>query len=120
MKYNIVKLFCALGLIYGFASCTDYLDKTPDSNVSSDQAFKNFTNFKGYVEQMYNCIPSKESNMYCTSFNWGEDEIIDETQCAKKFYYIIFHFIYACLKIKLDTEVDTLHRRICTNGTTIT
>ena len=77
MKYNIVKLFCALGLIYGFASCTDYLDKTPDSNVSSDQAFKNFTNFQGYVEQMYNCIPSKESNMYCTSFNWGEDEIMN-------------------------------------------
>ena len=77
MKYNIVKLFCALGLIYGFASCTDYLDKTPDSNVSSDQAFKNFTNFQGYVEEMYNCIPSKESNMWCTTFNWGEDEIMN-------------------------------------------
>ena len=77
MKYNIVKLFCALGLIYGFASCTDYLDKTPDSNVSSDQAFKNFTNFQGYVEEMYNCIPSKESNYWCTTFNWGEDEIMN-------------------------------------------
>ena len=77
MKYNIVKLFCALGLIYGFASCTDYLDKTPDSNVSSDQAFKNFTNFQGYVEEMYNCIPSKESNFWCTTFNWGEDEIMN-------------------------------------------
>lgn len=77
MKYNIVKLFCALGLIYGFTSCTDYLDKTPDSNVSSDQAFKNFTNFQGYVEEMYNCIPSKESNMWCTTFNWGEDEIMN-------------------------------------------
>lgn len=77
MKYNIVKLFCALGLIYGLASCTDYLDKTPDSNVSSDQAFKNFTNFQGYVEEMYNCIPSKESNYWCTTFNWGEDEIMN-------------------------------------------
>ena len=77
MKYNIVKLFCALGLIYGFASCTDYLDKTPDSNVSSDQAFKNFTNFQGYVEEMYNCIPSKESNYWCTTFNWGEDKIMN-------------------------------------------
>ena len=77
MKHNIVKLFCALGLVCGFASCTDYLDKTPDSNVSSDQAFKNFTNFQGYVEEIYNCIPNKESNGWCTTFNWGEDEIMN-------------------------------------------
>ena len=77
MKQNIVKLFCALGLTCGFASCTDYLDKTPDSTVSAEQAFKNFTNFQGYVEEMYNCIPSKESNYWCCTFNWGEDEIMN-------------------------------------------
>ena len=77
MKNNLVKIFCALSLTCGFASCTDYLDKSPDTDVSAEQAFKNFTNFQGYVEQMYNCIPSKESNMYCTSFNWGEDEIMN-------------------------------------------
>lgn len=26
---------------------------------------------------MYNCIPSKESNYWCTTFNWGEDEIMN-------------------------------------------
>ena len=77
MKRNIVKLFCVLGLACGFTSCTDYLDKSPDSTVSAEQAFKNFTNFQGYVEQMYNCIPSKEAKAYCTSFNWGEDEIMN-------------------------------------------
>ena len=77
MKQNIVKLFCALSLMGGFASCTDYLDKSPDSTVSADQAFKNFTNFQGYVEEVYNCIPSKESNYWCTTFNWGEDEIMN-------------------------------------------
>ena len=77
MKQNIVKLFCALSLMGGFASCTDYLDRSPDSTVSADQAFKNFTNFQGYVEEVYNCIPSKESNYWCTTFNWGEDEIMN-------------------------------------------
>lgn len=77
MKQIIVKLFCALSLMGGFASCTDYLDKSPDSTVSADQAFKNFTNFQGYVEEVYNCIPSKESNYWCTTFNWGEDEIMN-------------------------------------------
>ena len=75
MKRNILKLFCALSLICGFASCTDYLDKTPDSTVNADEAFKNFTNFQGFVEEVYNCIPNKESNYWCCSFNWGEDEI---------------------------------------------
>ena len=77
MKRNILKLFCALSLICGFASCTDYLDKTPDSTVNADEAFKNFTNFQGFVEEVYNCIPNKESNYWCCSFNWGEDEILN-------------------------------------------
>lgn len=77
MKHNIVKLFCALSLMGGFASCTDYLDKSPDSTVSADEAFKNFTNFQGYVEEVYNCIPNKESNYWCCTFNWGEDEIMN-------------------------------------------
>ena len=77
MKQNILKLFCALSLICGFASCTDYLDKTPDSTVNADEAFKNFTNFQGFVEEVYNCIPNKESNFWCCSFNWGEDEILN-------------------------------------------
>ena len=77
MKRNILKLFCALSLICGFASCTDYLDKTPDSTVNADEAFKNFTNFQGSVEEVYNCIPNKESNFWCCSFNWGEDEILN-------------------------------------------
>ncbi len=77
MKQNIVKLFCALGLACSFTSCTDYLDKSPDSTVSAEQAFKNFTNFQGFIEEVYNCIPSKESNYWCTTFNWGEDEIVN-------------------------------------------
>lgn len=77
MKRNILNLFCALSLTCGFASCTDYLDKTPDSTVNADEAFKNFTNFQGFVEEVYNCIPNKESNYWCCSFNWGEDEILN-------------------------------------------
>ena len=36
-------------------SCTDYLDKTPDSDVNPEMAFMNFTNFQGFVEEAYNC-----------------------------------------------------------------
>ena len=66
-----------LSLMFGATSCTDYLDKSPDSDVSPETAFKNFTNFQGFVEEIYNCIPNKESNMWCCTFNWGEDEIMN-------------------------------------------
>ena len=59
------------------SSCTDYLDKEPSSEVSAEVAFQNFTNFQGFVEEIYNCIPDKESCYWCTTFNWGEDEIMN-------------------------------------------
>ena len=74
-KYIIGVVGLTLSL--GATSCTDYLDKSPDSDVSPETAFKNFTNFQGFVEEIYNCIPNKESNMWCTSFNWGEDELMN-------------------------------------------
>ena len=67
----------ALSLTFGATSCTDYLDKEPDSDVGADEAFKNFTNFQGFVEEVYNCIPNKESNYWCCTFNWGEDELMN-------------------------------------------
>lgn len=57
--------------------CTDYLDRDPDAEVSEAVAFQNFTNFQGFVEEIYNCIPEKESCYWTTTFNWGEDEIMN-------------------------------------------
>ena len=74
-KYIIGVAVMTLSL--GATSCNDYLDKSPDSDVNPETAFKNFTAFQGFVEEIYNCIPNKESNMWCTSFNWGEDEIMN-------------------------------------------
>jgi len=58
-------------------SCEDYLDKEPNSTVSSEDAFKNFINFQGYIEEIYNCIPDKEKCNWCPSWNWGDDEIFN-------------------------------------------
>ena len=40
-------------LLLGTASCSDYLDKAPESEVSDKDAFKNFTNFQGFTEELY-------------------------------------------------------------------
>jgi hypothetical protein len=77
MKQYIFMGLAALSLSIGTTSCTDYLDKSPDSDVNPEMAFMNFQNFQGFVEEAYNCIPNKESNFWCCTFNWGEDEIMN-------------------------------------------
>lgn len=64
-------------LLGAASSCTDYLDKEPDSDVSTEAAFQNFKNFQGFVEEIYNNIPHKEVNYWETAFNWGEDEYVN-------------------------------------------
>lgn len=77
---NIYKTFLGGGLLLmtvAFTSCESYLDKEADSTVSETEAYKNFTNFQGFVEEMYNCIPDKMKNYWATSWNWGDDEVMD-------------------------------------------
>lgn len=77
--YKTIKknslLFMMLGLL--LVSCEDYLDKEPNSTVSGEDAFKNFRNFQGYIEEIYNCIPDKEKCNWCPSWNWGDDEMFN-------------------------------------------
>ena len=58
-----------------FTSCTDWLDKEKESIVAEDEAFKNYRNFQGYIEEIYNLIPDKEKVNYCTAWNFGDDAV---------------------------------------------
>ncbi len=62
-------LFSALLLV----SCNGYLNKTQQSTISADQAFKNFTNFQGFVEQLYAGIPDFTNAYWTNNWNWGDD-----------------------------------------------
>ena len=72
---NLVWGIVFLGAL-SLTSCSDWLEKTPDSTVSEEDAYKNFTNFQGFVEELYNCIPDFGNAYWSNSFNWGEDEIM--------------------------------------------
>lgn len=88
---KISKLYtaiCAVALsAASLTSCTDYLDKSPDSEISATDAYKDFQNFQGFTEELYNCIPYFSKGYWSNSFNWGEDEImnvgIDYHMCYK-------------------------------------
>lgn len=76
-KKHIVSILVASLAVTVLPGCTDYLDKAPESEISADEAFKNFHNFQGFVEEMYFCVPNFTTGYWNNSFNWGEDEIIN-------------------------------------------
>ena len=81
MKYynNIKPFLCGSLLLMAvgtsFTSCTDWLDKDPESIVAEDEAFKNYRNFQGYIEEIYSLIPDKEKVNYCSGWNLGDDAV---------------------------------------------
>ncbi len=81
MKYynNIKTLLCGSLLVMAgaasFTSCTDWLEKDPESMVAEDEAFKNYRNFQGYIEEIYSLVPDKEKCNYCTAWNFGDDAV---------------------------------------------
>ncbi len=66
----------AMAGIMGMTSCTDYLNKAPESDYQDNDPYKNFMNFQGFTEELYNCIPVVSNNKDAghTCFNYGEDE----------------------------------------------
>lgn len=62
-----------------FASCSDYLDKAPESEINPNDVYKNFTNFQGFVEQLYNHIPLMSASNWHNSWNLGDDEYWEPT-----------------------------------------
>ena len=56
------------------AGCTDYLDKSPLTDINEEDPYKNYKNFQGFTDELYNCIPLQTSNEYHSCWNFGEDE----------------------------------------------
>lgn len=79
MIKNCFKYIFAGGIFLtsiGLVSCESYLDRDEASIIDEEDAYKNFTNFQGFTEELYYCIPLFHGNYWQSDFNWGEDEII--------------------------------------------
>lgn len=76
-KSLFIYVFCALlAGTMGLTSCTEYFERDSESVLQKEDAFKNFANFQGYVEVMFNVIPDVGKSYWVSSFNWGDDEVI--------------------------------------------
>ncbi len=52
---TFIKIIIATVLV-SLISCEEYLDKSPQSDITENDVFKNFVSFQGFTEQMYNCV----------------------------------------------------------------
>lgn len=75
-KYLLRPFVLLLGVTIAsvFGSCKKYLDKSPLSDINPTQAFQNFRNFQGFIEEMYNCVPIMTGSTSHNNWNFGEDE----------------------------------------------
>lgn len=80
MKKASFYIFAICALLMSaptLTSCTDYLDKDPEADISAEEAFKDWRNFQGFVEEMFNVVPNFATGYWTNSWNWGEDEIMN-------------------------------------------
>ena len=73
---------CSLGALL-LASCEDYLEKTPDSNVDEKIVFGNYRNFQGYLDELYGkgliSYYVTGSSPWTSSFDFGDDTYCNQT-----------------------------------------
>ncbi|WP_286527586.1 RagB/SusD family nutrient uptake outer membrane protein [Duncaniella freteri] len=84
---GLSKLLLLAGALVA-ASCTDYLDKAPGSDIDENEPYKNFRNFQGFVEELYGGIPCISSTEYHNSWNLGEDEYWEPSDVRPLAYQI--------------------------------
>lgn len=82
---TILKYSLIFGLLISWVSCEQYLDVSADTQISETEAFKNFTKFQGFTEELYQCIPDFTNGYWTNSWNWGEDEI---QSSARDFHFV--------------------------------
>ena len=72
---NFIKGGFMMAILLSASSCEDYLERSPDSIISEETAFQNFTNFQGFTEELYHSVPNFTLAYWVSAWNFGEDEI---------------------------------------------
>jgi len=73
-KYINILILAFVVLSVAFTSCEDYLDKAPGSDIEVDAPYRNFRNFQGFTEELYNCIPLVTAHNSHSCWNYADDE----------------------------------------------
>jgi len=81
-RYQIKLPVILVWSLFLFASCEDYLDKSPELSITEADVFSKFATFQGYVENIYQNVPQVDMGTAGGGdFNWnyGDDVIMTGT-----------------------------------------
>lgn len=53
---RLIYLTFIIVTLFAVTSCEDYLDKSPEADISEKDVYGNFTSFQGFIEELYVCI----------------------------------------------------------------
>ncbi|PJJ83310.1 RagB/SusD family nutrient uptake outer membrane protein [Mucilaginibacter auburnensis] len=77
MKNYMKKFVLVVMVVLGAGtlnSCKKYLERSPLADILPTDPYKNFVNFQGFTEELYNCLPLLSLNQAHNCWNLGEDE----------------------------------------------
>lgn len=60
-------------IVFGFGSCTKYLDRPLEANISEKDVFANFRSFQGFTEELYHALPDMSKSTWNNEWNTGDD-----------------------------------------------
>lgn len=80
IKQYISGSLLLLSAVLLTASCKEYLDKEPKSDIPSTQPYLNFKNFQGFVEELYTAMPIMTAHQYHGAWNFGEDDVWEASE----------------------------------------
>ena len=69
---------CFVSMCLVMVSCENYLDRSPEADISEKEVFSTFKSFQGFTEEMYHCIPDYTRSIWVADWNIG-DEILATT-----------------------------------------
>jgi hypothetical protein len=80
MKKYINKIITgfSIAVFLGLISCTEYLNRAPEAEISSTDAFINFTNFQGFTEELYSCVPDYTARNWACSWLLADEALHKE------------------------------------------
>lgn len=88
MKKYICNMLLLVTTLLMTVGCSDYLDKSPLSDINETDPYKNFRNFQGFTEELYNCIPVMTAQDYHCCWNFGEDDFWEPNETRLMSYAI--------------------------------
>ncbi|WP_345954354.1 RagB/SusD family nutrient uptake outer membrane protein [Mucilaginibacter sp. PAMB04168] len=91
MKNLFTKILLPFIIVLGtgaLSSCKKYLERSPLADIQDADPYKNFRNFQGFTEELYNCIPLLTVSKAHSSFNLGEDEFWELGETRLLSYHI--------------------------------